>query len=233
MLRERFADDATLLARFHRECRTMLRLRHDHIVATYDYGHTAQGERYLVMELLHGETVAERCDRGPMAWDEVRDVMRSVSLALGEIHARGILHRDLTPRNVHLGVDGTVKVLDFGLARYPHGAELTRVGHVVGSLPYLSPEQLCGHPCDARSDLYALGIVAYEMLTGTLPFEAAWSTEGLAAAMLGERPVAPSELRADGVVPQALEAIVMRCLEPARDARFGSARELADALMVQ
>ncbi len=224
-------------ARFEREARTISQLNHPHICTLYDVGRQ-DGVDYLVMELLEGETLAHRLERGRLPFLEVLRLGAQIADALDKAHHGGIVHRDLKPGNIML-TKGGAKLMDFGLAHItglaPAAAEalaeaptvsrpLTVEGTILGTFQYMAPEQLEGKEADARADLWALGCVLYEMATGKRAFEGT-SQASLIAAILKEAPRPMSELQP--LAPPALERIVMRCLEKDPDERFQSARDLA------
>jgi hypothetical protein len=219
--------DKAFVERFRREARAAAGLSHPNIVAVFDSG-SDDGTHYIVTELVDGETLAERLRRdGPMAPPEAVGVAVDVCHALAAAHERGVVHRDIKPGNVMLLPDGRVKVVDFGIARAAGSDTLTGTGVVLGSSAYLSPEQASGGSGDERSDLYALGCVLYEMLTGEVPFRA----DTPVATMylhVNEDPPRPSTVRP---VPAKLEDVVMRCLEKDPKRRFGSAGQLEQALL--
>src|SRR5688572_20396350 len=170
VLHSELAADENLAARFRREGETLASLRSPHTVSVYELGETDEGTLYIAMELLRGESLLDRFrTRGPLPWRNVLEIMKQVCRSLGEAHAMGIVHRDLKPANIHLEQNDHVKVLDFGIAKLLRGSDcddgndLTRVGQAVGTLEYMAPEQLIGAACDGRSDIYALGVVVYEM----------------------------------------------------------------------
>jgi len=223
-------------ARFEREARTISQLNHPHICTLHDIGHQ-DGVDYLVMELLEGETLAHRLEKGPLPVAEVLSLGAQIADALDRAHRAGVVHRDLKPGNVMLTKAGA-KLMDFGLARATAVAApapgaltesptvsrpLTREGTILGTFQYMAPEQLEGREADARSDLWALGCVLYEMATGKRAFEGD-SQASLIAAILEHEPHAMTELRP--VTPPALERVVRRCLEKNPDDRLQSARDL-------
>jgi Tol biopolymer transport system component len=224
-------------ARFEREARTVSQLNHPHICTLHDVGHQ-DGTDYLVMELLEGETLAHRLEKGALPVAEVLSLGTQIADALDRAHRAGVVHRDLKPGNVMLTKAGA-KLMDFGLARAAGLAAaapgaltesptvsrpLTAQGTIVGTFQYMAPEQLEGKEADARTDLFALGCVLYEMATGKRAFEGA-SQASLIAAILKEEPRSMTELRP--LTPPALERIVKRCLEKDPEERFQSARDLA------
>jgi serine/threonine-protein kinase len=236
------AADPELAARFRREGAALASLRDPHTVATYELGEAEDGTLFIAMELLRGASLLDRLRAGgPLPWRRALAIARAACSSLAEAHDLGIVHRDLKPGNIHLEPRGGadfVKLLDFGVAKLMRGSrvaggsaeqELTRVGEAIGTLEYMAPEQIVGAPCDARTDIYALGIVLYEMLTGRRPFASAVSATSLATALLTQTPVAPSVLVADAG-PPALDRLVLRCLEREPGRRFGSVHELAVAI---
>ena len=222
-----FDRDRSFLERFRREARAAAGLSHPNIVAVFDSG-SDDGTHFIVTELVEGETLADRLGRdGPMPPAEAVAVAVDIARALAAAHERGLIHRDIKPGNVMLLPDGRVKVVDFGIARAAGSDTLTGTGVVLGSTAYLSPEQAGGQPVDERADLYALGCVLYEMLTGRVPFRA----DTPIATMyrhVNEDPPLPSTIVP---VQSELEAIVMRCLEKDPKRRFASAAELEAALL--
>lgn len=237
VLRGPLARDPALIARFRREAAALACLRDRHTVATYESGEAPDGTLYIAMELLRGESLQERlATQGALPWRDVLGVMRQVCSSLGEAHARGIVHRDLKPANLHLGEDGVIRVLDFGAAKFlvggasDDGAELTGVGQTIGTLDYMTPEQLVGTESDPRSDLYQLGVIAYELLTRRRPFADATGPTSLFTALLTQRPAPPSTLALAVTPPADVDALVLRCLEREPVARFQAVTELVAAI---
>jgi eukaryotic-like serine/threonine-protein kinase len=227
-----FAADSQLAGRFLRESKALARLRNPHTVVTYERGEARDGTLYIAMELLRGESLLQRFTRlGPLAWPEVLAIMRAVASSLREAHELGIVHRDLKPANIHL--DGGVKVLDFGVAKLlpwsgmDDGNELTLTGQAVGTLEYMAPEQLCGSACDARTDIFALGVVAYEMITGRRPFAEARNAPSLITALFTQTAAPPSQF---ANAPAHVDELLLRCLERDAADRFANVVELADAI---
>jgi eukaryotic-like serine/threonine-protein kinase len=218
------AVDDDLRARFRNEAISAASVSHPGIVATYDTGDD-DGVAYIVMELVDGPTLRRLLDdKGRLPPGEAVRIARGIAVALDQAHRGGIVHRDVKPANVLVPAEGPVKVTDFGIAKGETSGDLTRTGTVLGTARYLAPEQVRGDPADPRSDVYAVGLVLYEMLAGRLPFGG--DTE--MATALARLTVAPAPLPAG--VPPALTAIVQRALalEPAD--RYQSAHALADAL---
>jgi tRNA A-37 threonylcarbamoyl transferase component Bud32 len=221
------------VARFTREARAAGSLNHPNIVAVHDVG-IALGVPYVVTELLDGETLRERLDRGPLPFHKAVEYAVGIADALGAAHARGIWHRDVKPANVFITTDGRVKLLDFGIAKLAHrhlGAEssdptdeLTDPHDVLGTAGYMAPEQVLAQPVDHRADIFALGAVLYEMLTRSRAFKRGSAVETMTA-VLQEEPADPVTLN-PALTPMAV-AIVRRCLEKNKEERFQSARDLA------
>jgi serine/threonine protein kinase len=230
------AAHADRLARFEREARAIAALNHPNIVVLYTV-EDAGGTRFLTMECVEGSSLDRHVAPGGLPLAEVLDVGIALSDALSAAHDKGVVHRDLKPANVMLTEDGRVKVLDFGLARLAaagpepdatHAATfLSSEGQAVGTVPYMSPEALRGRTADARSDLFALGIVLHELATGHRPFEGATLAE-VSCAILRDDPPPLTGVRAD--LPGDLDRIVRRCLEKDPAGRFQTAREVREEL---
>ena len=234
-----FADNAQLKTRFEREAKAISQISHPHICALHHVGN-ADGVEYLVLEFLEGETLADRIAHGTLP---MRDVLRfgsQIASALACAHRAGIVHRDLKPGNVMITKSGA-KLLDFGLARSSVAAAsvasiptaatqhkpLTQEGTILGTFQYMSPEQLAGEEVDARSDIFALGAVLYEMVTGVPAFEGKSRTSIIAAVLAGA-PRPPSSLRP--MTPPALEHVIAKCLAVEREGRWESAADIASEL---
>ncbi len=235
------AENPNRLARLEREAKAVAALSHPNILAVYDFG-TNEGTAYLVTELLEGETLRERLAQGAMASRKAAEYGRQIARGLAAAHDKGIVHRDLKPENLFVSPDGHVKILDFGLATAA-GTEsapnqdatidlgtrtrLTAPGAVLGTVDYMSPEQVRGEPTDTRSDLFSFGSVLYEMVTGLRPFHRETGAETMTA-ILKEEPADVATLNVG--VPPALAAIIRRCLEKRAGERFHSAHDLAFSL---
>ncbi len=219
-------------ARFQREAKAIAVLNHPHICALYDVGHDA-GQDFLVMELVEGEDLAARLTRGPFPLDQALTTASEVASALDRAHRNGIVHRDLKPANIMLTKSGA-KLLDFGLAKQRAGAEtlaeretttpLTGQGAIVGTLNYMSPEQVEGQEADARSDIFAFGCVLFEMVTGARPFEGR-SPASVMSAILTHQP--PPLSQSQPLSPPILDRLVRVCLAKDPDDRWQTARDWA------
>jgi serine/threonine-protein kinase len=221
------ADDA-FLERFRREAVAAARLAHPNVVATYDTG-VDGGLAYIVMELVRGHTLRDELGRGPLPPGRAAYIAAEVADALEYSHQAGIVHRDVKPANILLCDDGRVKVADFGIAKAAAvGRDLTQTGALLGTAKYLSPEQVDGQPQDRRSDVYALGVVLYEMVCGRAPF-AAESEMAIALAHLRAEPMSPRQVRPG--IPRPLEVAVLRAMAKAPADRFQTAGDLRSALL--
>jgi serine/threonine-protein kinase len=227
LLREQFGSDAGFAARFRQEARAAGSLSHPNIVPVFDYGTDEDGSQFIVMQLVEGDNLATLLhERGHLETDDAVRIALGVASALEAAHRRGLVHRDVKPGNILLTEDADVKVTDFGIARAVSEASMTVTGTTLGSVHYFSPEQARGDEVTGASDVYALGIVLYEMLTGRRPFEGD-SAAGVALKRLNEDAPPPSSFRP---VPAALSAIVMRALQREPADRFPDAGSFAEAL---
>ncbi|HKG44589.1 MAG TPA: Stk1 family PASTA domain-containing Ser/Thr kinase [Gaiellaceae bacterium] len=222
ILNDRHAADDSFIERFRREAKNAAGLSHPNIVSIYDRGE-AEGTYYIAMEYLDGRSLKELIvGRGPAPVKLAIDYARQVLSAVGFAHKHGIVHRDIKPHNVLVGQEGRLKVTDFGIAR-SGASQMTEVGSIIGTAQYLSPEQARGAPVDQTSDLYSVGVVLFEMLTGQVPFTGETPLE-IAMKHLSEVPRPPSELRPE--VPHDLDSLVLRALAKDPSERYQSAEEM-------
>ncbi|HSL23499.1 MAG TPA: WD40 repeat domain-containing serine/threonine protein kinase [Vicinamibacterales bacterium] len=234
VLPELFVADPDRVARFEREAKSLAALNHPNILAIHDFG-VSGGTTYAAMELLEGQALRDRLAGGPLPPRKAADYAAQIARGLAAAHDRGIVHRDLKPENIVVSPDGRVKILDFGLALQVGVAaslasDVTRArtdaGMVLGTMGYMSPEQVRGEPVDFRSDIFSLGSVLYEMLSGRRAFARDTAAETMTAILRDD----PPELPGGGDMPLSLRGIVQHCLEKAPAERFQSARDLAFAL---
>jgi serine/threonine-protein kinase len=226
VLHERFARNPEFVERFRREASHAAGLQHPNIVAVYDRGEW-DGAGYIAMEYVEGPTLKEIVrERGALAPELAVDVIVQVLRAARYAHKHGIVHRDLKPHNVILDEEGRIKVTDFGIAR-AGASEMTETGAVMGTAHYLSPEQAQGRAVDSRSDLYSIGVMLYELLTGRVPFDAE-SPVTIAVRHVSEPPAAPSQI--NPAVPPALEAVALRAMAKRPEDRFQDADSFIAAL---
>ncbi|MDK2784212.1 MAG: eukaryotic-like serine/threonine-protein kinase [Bacillota bacterium] len=227
LLRDQYAANQEFLDRFQREARAAARLSHPNIVSIYDVGQE-DGKQFIVMEYVPGRNLKDYLRaEGPLPPRTVAEIGRQIAAALFHAHQRGIIHRDIKPHNILITPEGQVKVTDFGIARAAAASSLTETGVVLGSVHYFSPEQARGAAVDARSDIYALGVVLYELLTGKLPFEGD-SPIAIALRHLDSDPPSPRALRPE--VPEALERIILKAMARDPAERYQTAGELQQAL---
>jgi serine/threonine-protein kinase len=235
ILAEHLSDDERFVARFRREALAVAKLIHPNIVQVYDTG-IDEGRHYIVMEYVQGRSGAQILQRhGPLDAETTAEVGAQACAGLDYAHRRGIIHRDVKPGNLMVvggpvgGGEMTVKLTDFGIARAVEQTRITQVGSVVGTAAYLSPEQVRGEEATPATDVYALGVVLYQFLTGRLPYEGSTLAE-LAVRQQNEKPLPPSTYNDD--VPGTLGAAVLRALEGDPGRRYASASELAGGLVL-
>jgi len=213
-----FKEDPSFLARFQREARIVARLEHPHIVPIHDFSEH-DGQPYLVMRFIEGDTLKARLQAGEPTIEQSVDLLRPVCRALAYAHEQGVLHRDIKPSNILITSQGMVFLTDFGLARIAQAGESTLSQDVMlGTPQYISPEQAMGGAVDVRADVYALGVMMYEMLAGCLPFSSP-DHEELMRQHISSAPQAPSARCPGSRIPPALEDLVMRCLAKPPGAR--------------
>jgi eukaryotic-like serine/threonine-protein kinase len=228
VLRTQFAGDSEFAERFKREARSAASLSHPNIVQVYDRGDTEDGSSYIAMEYVPGGTLKEKIvGDGPLGAREAAALGAQVAEALEAAHERGMVHRDIKPQNVLLTDRGDAKVADFGIARAGSSVTISRTGSVMGTAGYMSPEQALGEPATPKSDLYSLGIVLFEALTGELPFTA---DNPIAVSMKHvNEPVRPPR-EIDPTIPEGMNALITRLMAKNPEDRYASAAELADDL---
>ena len=223
MLKEEFLQDEEFRRRFYNESQAVAKLSHNNIVAVYDVARTDKQD-YIVMELIDGISLKEYLQKkGHLSWQETVFFAQQIAKALSHAHSRGIIHQDIKPHNIMLLRDGTVKVTDFGIARLESNQETRVVQEAIGSVHYIAPEQAKGSSIDARADLYSLGVVMYEMLTGKLPFEGD-SAVAIVMQHINSVPEMPSKVMPG--VPRGMDDIVMHAMCPNVSRRYSSAQEL-------
>jgi serine/threonine protein kinase/tetratricopeptide (TPR) repeat protein len=226
--------DADAIQRFQREARVISSLNHPHICTLFDIG-SHDGRQFMVMELLDGQSLKDRIARGPLASDEVLELGAQMADALDAAHAQGVIHRDIKPANLFVTRRGSLKILDFGVAKLNEGGradpgitvassdQLTNMGTTIGTVSYMSPEQARGQEIDARSDLFSAGVVLYEMTVGQLPFQGT-TVATIFEGLLTKAPAPPSYVK--GGVAEELDRIILKALEKDRETRYQGAAEL-------
>ena len=229
VLRDYYAESEEFVERFRREAQNAAALNHPNIVSVYDWGRSEDGTYYIAMEHLPGGTLKERI-AGPLDPDTVAELGCQAAEALGFAHERGVIHRDVKPQNILLAASGDAKVADFGIARAVGAMASTAIsqtGLILGTVSYISPEQAMSETVGPASDLYSLGVVLYEMLTGKLPFEAE-TLMAVCMKHLNEPPRPPKEVKPE--VPEGMNALVLKLLAKKAGDRYRSAAELSEDL---
>ena len=229
LLAEHLAEDASFVSRFKREALAAARLVHPNIVQVFDFGSDRHSSRqFIVMEFVDGHSCAELLrDKGPMPPRDAVEILCQACRGLDYAHRNGVVHRDVKPGNLMVSTEGVVKLADFGIAKAAEQSDITKVGSVLGTAAYLSPEQARGEPAGPASDLYALGVVSYQLMAGKLPYEAASLTDLARLQEGGPPPRLADEVRD---VPAALSAVVARALARDPERRYADAAEMEDAL---
>jgi serine/threonine protein kinase len=238
VLHPHFQNDTQLVQRFQREARAASRLNHPNSISIIDFGQAEDGTLYMAMELLHGQDLFNLLQKEfPLPEERVGRIMIQVCSALTEAHEQNIIHRDLKPENIMVedrrDQKDHVKVLDFGIAKIQDptegdGRALTQQGMVCGTPEYMSPEQARGDALDARTDVYALGVLMYQVLTGDLPFKGD-SALAIVTKHITDQPVPPRTARPDLRLSEGVERIILKCMEKRPERRYQSAAELAQA----
>lgn len=238
VLLHEYARKQDLKERFLQEARAAARIGHENIVDITDFGSTPNGSVFFAMEFMDGRDLSHVIrDDGALGWDRAKPILAQICRALGAAHSKEIIHRDMKPENIYLihreGNSDFVKVLDFGIAKVSGMSDgerrLTRTGMIFGTPEYMSPEQAQGHRPDHRIDIYATGVIMYEMLTGDVPFKAD-TFMGILTKHIFEQPLPPSEVRPDLAIPADVEDIVMTALAKDKDERFSSMTEMGAAI---
>ncbi len=227
ILRSELSTDAVSVLRFEREAQAATALTHPNIVDIYDVG-DYKGHHFIVMEYVQGRTLKQVVQaRGALLKEEAVDIMKQLCSAIAEAHKRGIIHRDIKPQNVIVKADGTIKVLDFGIALAKGSMQLTQANNVMGSVHYLAPELAKGESASVQSDIYALGIVLFEILTGDVPFKAESAVQ---VALMHMRNEIPDVRSINPTVPQSVENIVIRATAKDKTLRYSSCNEMLEDL---
>ena len=238
VLLHEYARKQDLKERFLREAKAAASIGHENIIDITDFGDTPDRSVFFAMEFLDGADLSHAIKRdGPFAWSRAKPVLMQICRALGAAHSKEIIHRDMKPENIFLiereGRPDFVKVLDFGIAKVSGGTDgesrLTRTGMIFGTPEYMSPEQAQGHHPDHRVDIYAVGVIMYELLTGEVPFKAD-TFMGILTKHIFEQPIAPSVAKPDLAIPIEAEQVILKAMAKDRDERFGSMAEMAAAI---
>jgi serine/threonine protein kinase len=209
--------------RFMHEAQAASALDHNNICTIYEIGESEDGQMYMAMALYEGETLQDKIERGPLPLEEALNIATQIAEGLAKAHERDILHRDIKPANIMITSDGVAKILDFGLAKLSGRTKLTKEGTTLGTVAYMSPEQVRGEAVDKRTDIWALGVILYEMIAGKSPFEADYE-QAIMYSIVNEEPHPPTALRTD--MPMELEHVVKKCLQKNPVNRYQHSEEL-------
>jgi len=228
VLSRRYANDEEFVKRFKKEAQSAAALSHPNIVSVYDRGELEEGTHYITMEYVPGGTLKDRIRKeGPLPPREAVAVALQVARAIHAAHQSGLIHRDIKPQNILLTESGDAKVADFGIARAANATTTTSQNLILGTAQYMSPEQAKGKPVSPKSDLYSLGVVLYEMLTGELPYNTGTPVKGSAKAANGQ---SRSPMEVDPRIPEGIDTVTLRLLDKEPAKRYSEARELIDDL---
>jgi serine/threonine protein kinase/tetratricopeptide (TPR) repeat protein len=222
------AESGECQARFLREARAASALDHPNICTIFEVMETQEGQMFLAMAYYLGTTLKQRIAQGMLPLDEVISIATQIALGLQAAHERGVVHRDIKSSNIMLARNGQVKIMDFGLAKFPGRSQITASSSLMGTLAYMSPEQARGFEADHRSDIWGLGVVLYEMITGRVPFTSEYD-QALVYSIINTDAVPPSRLRSG--IPSVLEQVVLRCLQRTPENRYQSADEIFNDLL--
>jgi eukaryotic-like serine/threonine-protein kinase len=225
------APSDTERKRFIHEAQSASALDHPNICTIHEIDESPQGQLFIVMSYYEGETLKSKIEQGPLKVEEAVDIANQVAKGLAKAHTHGIVHRDIKPANIIITKDGVAKIVDFGLAKLGGGTLLTKTGTTIGTVAYMSPEQAQGEKVDHRTDIWSLGVILYEMITGRMPFRSEYA-EALVYSILNEEPEPVTGIRSG--VPMDLERVIQKCLNKITDERYQTARDLiADLHRIQ
>lgn len=231
LLPPELTDDLDARERFFHEARTASALDHPNICTIYEIDETKDGQMFIAMAFYPGRTLKEKIKQGLLQINEAIDIVIQVAQGLAKAHSRGIVHRDIKPANIMIGDDHVVKIVDFGLAKLAGLERLTRTSEIMGTVAYMSPEQSSGENVDHRTDLWSMGVVCYELLTGQLPFPGE-DERSMMYSIINKSPIPPTELKED--IPRDAERIIFKCLRKKKDDRYQNAsRLLSDLIKLQ
>ena len=218
------SKDEEAKRRFIHEAQSASALQHTNICTIHDIEETEEGQLFIIMDCYEGESLKEKISRGPMKLEEALDIAIQIANGLSKAHEKGIIHRDIKPANIFITSDGTVKILDFGLAKLTGvQTKLTKTGLTLGTVSYMSPEQLHGSGIDNRTDIWSLGILMYEMLSGLPPFKGEYE-QAIMYSIMNEEPEFITKVR--NQVPVKIEQIIDKALKKNRDKRFQNVQEM-------